>query len=61
MSKEWIETKDKLPENNTEVIGYDIDSLTPEKKLLFKNGCFFYCSHGIELDYTPFIVKWTTK
>lgn len=57
----WIQTIDELPDNNTQVIGYDIESLTPEKHLLFKDGHFFYCSCGIELDYTPFIIKWRTK
>lgn len=54
----WISVKEELPEENTMVIAYDIDSLTPEKELLFKDGKFLFCAHGTELDYTEFIEKW---
>lgn len=54
----WINTSDKLPKENSKVIAFDNDSLTPEKELLFKDGKFLYCKYGSELDYTNSISKW---
>ena len=58
LEKEWFNVEDKLPKDNTEVVAYDTDSLTPEKKLLFRDEKFLYCAYGVELDYTHFITKW---
>lgn len=57
----WIDVNNELPKNNTKVIGYDIDSLTPEKELLYKDNKFLYCKYGVELDYTGCITKWKPK
>lgn len=54
----WIDVIKSVPKNNTYVIAYDEDSLTPEKKLLYRDGKFLYCKYGQELDYTNSIRRW---
>lgn len=55
---EWIMVEDGLPKMTSKVIGYDTDSMTPEKLLLFDDGRFYFEAHGKRLDYTDFISKW---
>lgn len=57
-AKRWIDVIKEVPKNNTRVIAYDEDSLTPEKELLYRDGKFLYCKYGVELDYTNSIRRW---
>lgn len=60
-STEWINVGEKTPKQNEIIIGYDEDSMTHEKELLFKDGKFLYCAHGVEIDYTANISRWKPK
>ncbi len=54
----WISVNDRLPKNGQKVKCFDTDSMTPEKELLFEDGCFCYKKYGSRLDYTDFISHW---
>lgn len=54
----WIDVNRRLPPHDGPIMAWDEDSLTNEKKLMFKGGRFLYEAHGVALDYTDTVTKW---